>query len=297
MPSFSSSRETVLRSAHRRECMESRLVLQAAGIPAEVEHRDGSWLLSVHSEDLDRANAELDAYRRENPPPPAANRPAGRRLGGSQVGVVIYILVLLYVTFLDASDTFGRDWHSAGRVDSAKVLDGQWWRCLTALTLHLDAAHLIANLVFGAVFGLIAGGILGGGVTWLALVIAGGLGNYINAIVQGDDHMSLGASTTVFAGLGLIVSDALRLGVADGVAGLRRWTPLVAGLVLFAYTGIGGEQTDVGAHLTGFFVGMLFGWLAPKIPDAWLESRMIQSAAGFLAVLLIGLAWMLALRA
>jgi membrane associated rhomboid family serine protease len=276
--------------------MESRLVLHAAGIQAEVEHRDGSWLLSVRFEDVERANAELEAYRSENPPPAVVNRPGSTRLGGAQVGVAIYVIVLLYITFLDASDTLGRDWQSAGRVDSTKVLDGQWWRCLTALTLHLDAAHLIANLVFGAVFGLIAGGILGGGVTWLALVIAGGLGNCINAIVQGDDHLSLGASTAVFAGLGLIVSDAIRLGVAEGVPGIRRWTPLVAGLVLFAYTAIGGEQTDVGAHLTGFLVGMLFGWIGPRIPHAWLESRTIQSAAGLLAVLLIGLAWMLALR-
>jgi membrane associated rhomboid family serine protease len=156
---------------------------------------------------------------------------------------------------------------------------------------------LIANLVFGTVFGLIAGGILGGGVTWFALVVAGGLGNFVNAVVKGDDHLSVGASTAVFAGLGLIVSDALWAGAAEGTPGMRRWAPLIAGLVLFAYTGIGDEQTDVGAHLTGFMAGMLLGWLGPKLPQPWLESRMVQTAAGLIAISLIGLTWVLALRA
>lgn len=277
--------------------MEARLVLQSIGIPSEVEHRDGLWLLAVRHEYGERAAAELEAYRLENPASPKIIQPKRSRLGGADVGVILYIAVLLYITFLDAGDTFGRDWQAAGRVDSTKLLDGQWWRCFTALTLHLDAAHLIANLVFGAVFGLIAGGILGGGVTWLGLVVAGGLGNVVNAVVQGDGHLSLGASTAVFAGLGLIVSDALWAGADDGARGMRRWAPLIAGLVLFAYTGIGDEQTDVGAHLTGFMAGMLVGWLAPKLPRHWLERRMVQTTAGLLAISLIGFTWILALRA
>lgn len=297
MARFLSNHETVMQSVHRKECMEARLVLQSIGIPAEVEHRDGLWLLSVRREYLERAAAELEAYRLENPTSPERIQPKRPRMGGVGVGVFLYIVVVLYVTFLDASDTFGRDWQATGRVDSTKVLDGQWWRCFTALTLHLDAAHLIANLVFGTVFGLIAGGILGGGVTWLALVVAGGLGNFVNAVVRGDDHLSLGASTAVFASLGLIVSDALGTGAGDGAPIMRRWAPLIAGLVLFAFTGIGDERTDVGAHLTGFIAGMLIGWLGPKLPLPWLESRMVQAAAGLLAFSLIGWTWLLALRA
>ena len=59
--------EIVLRTRQRDQCLESRLVLDAAGISAEAGYRDGWWLLVVDRDDLAVSAAELEAYRRENP--------------------------------------------------------------------------------------------------------------------------------------------------------------------------------------------------------------------------------------
>jgi membrane associated rhomboid family serine protease len=162
---------------------------------------------------------------------------------------------------------------------------------VTALTLHLDAGHITANLVFGAVFGFLAGQALGGGVAWLAIVVAGGLGNFINAFVQAPTHSSIGASTAVFAALGVIVSHALHHWRAVREKPLRRWSPLIGGVLLLAYTGSGGERTDIVAHLTGFMAGLVIGWAGSRLPRRWLANIIVQKWAGVATIALIVAAW------
>ncbi len=175
-------REAVFKTQRRSECMELRLVLNAAGISAEAKHHDGWWLLIVPAHDLAKATAELDAYHQENA---VTTKRAGEvfpRYGGAGVAVVVYVFVILVIATWDAVSAFDVDWQSVGAMEAGQVVAGEWWRCLTALTLHVDVGHLIANLVFGILFGLIAGRILGGGVAWLGMVIAGALGNFSNAL-------------------------------------------------------------------------------------------------------------------
>lgn len=191
--------------------------------------------------------------------------------------------------------SFGIDWFFAGRMEAGRVMAGEWWRIVTALTLHLDAGHIMGNLAFGGVFGFLAGRVLGGGVAWLAIVVAGALGNLMNAAVQAPTHLSIGASTAVFAALGVIVSHALRPRAAVPEKTLKRWSPLIGGVLLLAFTGVGGERTDIVAHVTGFFGGLLIGWAACRLPDRWLASRLVQRLAGFTAIAVVVSAWIVAL--
>jgi membrane associated rhomboid family serine protease len=287
-------RVTGFKSQRRADCAEARLVLNAAGIAAEMLHRDGWWLLRVDPKQELSASSELSAYREENPIP-REGVPAPRiRHEGAGLGVVLYLAILLLITFWVVGDAFGMNWQAVGRMEAGNVRSGEWWRCLTALTLHLDPAHVVANLVFGAIFGLISGRILGGGVAWLAILIAGTTGNFVNALIQPPSHTSIGASTAVFAALGLIVVDALRRGAGESESKWKRWSPLIGGLVLFAFTGIGGEQTDVAAHLSGLFCGMLAGWMIGYLPDRWLASSKVQAGAGIAAVATVICGWSLA---
>ena len=126
--------------------------------------------------------------------------------------------------------------------------------------------------------------------------MAGALGNAINAWVQPPDHSSIGASTAVFGALGILSSNAWkhRRGIEGGW--FRRWTPIVGGVILLAYTGLGGERTDVIAHVTGFIAGLvlggLFGEIAPRIQ---INSR-LQVGLGLATLAILTLCWMLALQ-
>jgi rhomboid protease GluP len=287
--------ESVFATKRQRDCLEARFVLTAVGIPSQAIERAGVWHLLVSPNDALQAAAELTAYRQENPPRPPHARVKVPLYQGAVEAIAIYAIIIMATATLTARQALGLDWLTAGWMHAGSVTAGQWWRTITALTLHLDAAHLVANLIFGSVFGYLAGRILGGGVAWLAIIFAGASGNLINAWIQPPAHTSIGASTAVFAALAIIVAHALRPRPPVQNNRLVRWSPLIGGILLLAFTGVGGERTDVAAHVTGFWSGLFFGWIGCRLPESWLAKRSVQQSAGLVAVAIIFYAWFLAL--
>ncbi len=285
------------RSRYRVPCQDRRLVLDAVGVAAELVFIEGWWLLLVSERDLPRAVDELEAYSRENVSP---SRPRPVRvpvISSGRLGLLAYTAVLMGVAVLANSWAFGFGWYEAGAMRAGLVADGQWWRTVTALTLHGDAAHITANLVFGLVFGWFAAQALGGGLAWFGILLAGALGNGLNAVIQQPGHSSIGASTAVFAALAIVVAHSMRYWRRLAGGSLRRWSPLVGGVLLLAYTGTGGERTDVAAHLTGFIAGLAIGWLGSWLPEATLRNRALQWSAGMAAAALVAMAWLVAIIA
>jgi membrane associated rhomboid family serine protease len=194
-------------------------------------------------------------------------------------------------------NVLGDKWLEAGIADSARIIEqAEWWRTLTALTLHADFAHFAANLAAGLLFAAFMGFQFGGGASWLLIVVSGGLGNLLNAwFYARQPHHSLGASTAVFGALGALM-------MCDFLARLRtphsrnRWqliVPIGAGLGLLAFLGAGDaeRQTDYMAHLWGFGAGAFLGLLMTSVPRAVIANRLFQIVAGLTAVLLLALSW------
>jgi membrane associated rhomboid family serine protease len=190
------------------------------------------------------------------------------------------------------------DWFGAGRLVAGRVVAGEWWRTVTALTVHLELDHLGGNLVFGAFFGYFIGRYLGRGIGWLAVLVAAALANAETAFSLEPSHGSIGASTAVFAALGILTAYTWRRGFLRETPWRWRVGPIVAGLGLLAFTGAGGENTDLFAHLAGFVTGFGSGlglgrWLAPRA----LRSRTTQRVCAALALALVAGSWTWALIA
>lgn len=215
---------------------------------------------------------------------------------GARFGAMGLVLVLVFFAFAQTTYLGSRDWLDAGRLQAGLVRDGEWWRVFTALTLHLDMAHLLGNLVFGVVFGFIASLSLGSGAAWLTILLCGAAGNLLNAWLQPLTHSAVGASTAVFAALGLIAAFQWRVQMVQaGERWLRRLGPLVAGIALLAFLGVGDERTDVGAHLTGFLCGLGGGWLwGDVLRRRGAPSMRVQWMMGGAAPTLLALAWWIA---
>ncbi len=282
-------------SSDRAECMELRLVLEAAGIAARAETRQGQWFLIVGAGDLAEAEAELDAYRRENESRSTPALPVAPVYDGATAGVIAYAALVTLIALATLPWGLGLDLFTPGEMQAGKVLAGEGWRTVTALTLHVDEGHVASNLLFGILFGFLAGRAVGGGVGWLTIVLAGALGNLLNALVQQPEHTSVGASTAVFAALGLLVANALRPRVSSHESLLRRWRPLVGGLMLLGLVGVGGERTDVTAHVTGFLAGLLIGAISSRLPTHWLADEKVQWLAGLATIVMLSIAWVMAL--
>jgi len=283
--------EVVCETSYRGEALELRFVLESVGVTSKIQQFRGGWLIVVSSDHAVQAVGEIDSYQREAAEQSSERRVAIPTYGGSMVGVGIYAGVLMLVAVLMGRSVFGLDWWLAGQMQAGLVMEGQWWRTVTALTLHLDPGHIGSNLVFGCVFGLMAGRVLGGGVAWLVIVFSGALGNLVNAMLQSADHTSIGASTAVFSALGVLVSHALKPRSGPRESFLKRWSPLIGGLVIFGFTGIGGENTDVTAHATGLLAGLVLGWVGVALPSDWLGSRRVQQVSGVAALAVVVIAW------
>lgn len=282
----------VFRSFWRNACEERGFVLHAVGIDSQVLWLGRAWALLVPAHSYAEALAQLEVYERENPPRRRA-APAEPLHGAAWTGSLAYAAIILLVGYLAGTFAFGRDWLGAGALVAGPTRAGEWWRAVTALTLHLDVGHLLANLGFGTVFGLLAGQLLGAGVAWATVLAAAGTANLVNAFIQPATHSSVGASTAVFATLGMLAAYAWRRRHGEGERWAYRWAPLIAGVFLLAFTGAGGERTDVLAHLTGFFTGAIAGiahgtWRVPR-------GAVAQVAATTAALAVITGTWVLAL--
>jgi membrane associated rhomboid family serine protease len=210
-------------------------------------------------------------------------------------GVVGYIVVISVVAVLAGEGAFSSDWLAAGRVDGVLIRQGEWWRTITALTLHSGLPHFVGNVVFGALFGIMAGRVLGPGVTWLAVVVSSGAANFINTLLLDSDHRAIGASTAVFAALGIVAGFAWRAQLFAQDRWAYRLGPIVGGVALLAFTGTGDENTDIGAHLAGFVCGFASG-TALTLIYRFVPDPKVQKACAATAVAIVVLAWTTALR-
>ncbi len=282
-------------SDNQRACSDRILVLTSLQIPHELITDGARYALLVHESDLHRARHELYLYEQENRPQPKRRTGMLPAEHDPWPGAVAYIIVLLLCAWLAGESVFGKDWLAAGRVDGARIRDGEWWRVFTALTLHMDIGHLLGNLGFGAFFGFLAARVIGPGVTWLTVVLAAGLANSLNTALLISSHRSIGASTAVFAALGLVAGFVWRGRLMAQDRWPYRLGPIVGGIALLAYTGTGDESTDIGAHLAGFICGFGGGIVLTHF-SSWFREARLQWLCGLAAPCILIGAWWLALR-
>lgn len=285
----------VFESRNRQSCSDRALVLAASRIPHQMVDDGVTAALVVPAEYSARAVEELRLYDDENPP----FRPKPQKKVTYQdavPGIVGYVFIISAIAWLAGHSIFGYDWFDAGRVDGALIRGGEWWRPITALTLHSGARHIIGNLVFGVFFGFFAGRLLGSGVAWLAIIAAAACGNAANTLLLESAHRSVGASTAVFAALGLVAGFVWRGELMRQDRWSYRYGPIIGGLALLMFTGTGGPNTDIGAHLFGFVCGFLAGMLLVALGPVPTDRRS-QSVAGGIAILLVATSWIVALQA
>ncbi|MBS0580056.1 MAG: rhomboid family intramembrane serine protease [Proteobacteria bacterium] len=288
---------TVYRSPRQRDCNERLLVLTAVGISGDIVLGTGEFLLRVPAESAAYAMRHLLAYEHENrplPPPPAAPP----LWPWAWVGCVAYVIVLVGVAATLSQGLVRLDAFELGALDARQVQAGQLWRAWTALTLHMDGPHLVANLGAGVWFGYLAGRQMGAGTAWLVTVMGAALANLLEGLLGPPDHLSVGASTAVFAALGAMSAYSWRERYQLPQRWARRWGPLVAGVILLGWTGSGeeGGQTDLVAHVAGFAVGAILGATLALPAVRARMARVPQWLSGAVALASVLLAWCCALR-
>jgi rhomboid protease GluP len=270
------------------------LVLAAAGLPYRLDAREGRFLLAVAAADAAAAEAALASFDAEGatvPEPPAPDT------GASALGILsaIGLGAMFWVAGPSGQSGSGSRWFEAGAASAAQIAHGQWWRALTALTLHADLLHLAGNVVASLIFVSAVGRWLGGGLGAWAILTSAAAANLLTAAVHRTAFVSIGASTATFAALvlcaGLQVVRRLR-----GEARRRyAWVPLGACLGLYAMLGVG-PGADTYAHLFGLGFGAALG-SATALGNIRAPRTTVQLLLGAAALAAIVSCWVLALHA
>ena len=284
----------IYRSSRLPDCEQRAFVLQAVGIASETVKTEHGYSLLVGTDAAPSAIRHLRRYDAEN----AVVEPSPPHLklhSHAWFTPFVLLVVMLGVGYFAGNDTFYIDWYATGSLRSAVPQSGEWWRLITALTLHADVAHLLGNLGFGAFFGYLAARLVGSGIAWLSIVIAATLGNLLDSVFMPIGQVSIGASTAVFATLGLVAAFSWRQQMSRRMRWAHRWAPLVAGISLLGLLGAGGEHVDVLAHLTGFFCGTVLGGIYARVPKAFFDNVVMQWLAAVTGTALFVGAWSWAL--
>jgi membrane associated rhomboid family serine protease len=248
----------------RRQLDAWTLVLRAKGVSPVIHFADDLIEMHVVPAQLGVASRELDAFDAEErfaQRAELADAALEERRATRHAGIASVFGALLLVGFfaLTGPRAGGSAWFAAGASDASRVLQGEWWRTVTALTLHADGAHVLSNVAIGT---FVVGAVMRSeGVGWgAALVLASGtLGNLVNAWAHQTLHSSVGFSTAVFGAIGILAGLAYVRGSRRMKPGRPAWTALAGSLALLALLGTGGERTDLFAHLFGGLAGLGLG--------------------------------------
>jgi rhomboid protease GluP len=275
------------------------LVLQSRYIESRVERGESGWQLLVPAQSLEAACNELRLYLKANRNWPPSLPPVRPMIQNTLPTLSILILLATFhnLTGLDLT-VMGRhpvDWIEIGNAHASQILNGQWWRLVTALTLHADWLHLLSNLAIGGAFIVYLCRDLGSGLAWSLLLASGVLGNLLNAYLQLPSHSSVGSSTAVFGAVGILGAVTL---VRYRHHLRRRWPlPFAAALALLTLLGTEGTRTDLGAHLFGFVFGFGLGFIS-ELLIGWLgrPGRLVNALLALCSAAVVVAAWWSALK-
>jgi rhomboid protease GluP len=268
----------------RRQAMEWGLVLASQGMETVIDNSDEGWALLVEPRDYERAQAALKQFQWENRGWPWRQPlpETGLLFHWGSLGWVAAIVAFYYWSAVRFPGI-----KSAGLMDSEKVRQGQWWRLCTAITLHENLPHLMANATTGFFLMGLAMARYGAGVGLLAAFLAGAIGNVAGLFLYFQPHQSLGASGMVMGALGLVTVQSFVFWRKYRPGGRFFLRAFAAGVMILALLGFSPES-DVVAHVGGFIAGAIFGCALGCAPPArWQRGPANVGAFLALATLLL----------
>lgn len=188
--------------------------------------------------------------------------------------LVFLAMLASHVSFV--SPTAVQLLHWGANNPQAILADGQWWRIVTAMFVHVGIWHLASNMWCLWNLGLLGEPLLGAWGVFCAYLLSGAAGNLLSMGVSqafhSTDAVGVGASGAVFglAGALIILLKSPRLPMPPKeLASLRRYVIYFAAINFVIGFGTMvvpvGVRIDNMAHLGGFLGGILFA--LPLVPQ------------------------------
>jgi len=275
---------------------ESGLPILAAGQHYWVQPIDESFVLIVPKEIADamKREVELSEFYNRFWPPVSLDVPLAATSKIPTASAMFILVIVFYGQHINSSII------ELGRNSSFGVLiDNEWWRLITAVTLHANVAHLAGNIFGVFLFAHLCCRYMGNGLAWLTILCTAGLSNLSNVMLHGENsYFSLGASTAVFAALGLLTGfpAGVYFRTREPIMSRDWLIPLLGGCVLFAWLGLGEFPTDVSGHFWSFLYGLIIALIIARTAIHTRISARQQKCLLLMPLLLLVLSWNCAIK-
>ncbi len=298
----------LIRYPSQRQAEELQFVLRGGGVPSSLVRvgANGSGpyhVILVPPERLAEARAILEEEQAATPAAPVvAADPDPPKLYWV-IGLIV-INVLLWIT------TEGQGGESKaeqlqvmlrfGASQAPRLFAGEWWRTVTAVFLHFDLRHLVANMITLAILGPPALRSWRVGRFYTMYLLAGIAGNWISFAISPSGSIKAGASGAILGLLGVLAGTKIRSIRSPSTLPSRFKVWHIVAIIVAVYgfvIGVG-RSVDHLAHLGGLAAGLVLALLLPppgRLPAR--RERALDAALGAACLLLVIAAGLLAYSA
>jgi rhomboid protease GluP len=154
----------------------------------------------------------------------------------------------------------------AGALVRARVLEGEWWRMITATFLHGSIDHLLGNAVSLYTLGMACEHAFGTQ-RYAATYAASGLGGSVFSTLLSPGP-SVGASGAIFGLMGALIAYLIKHQDRFHVRDKRVGIVLLAWAAFTLALGLTTPFVDNGAHIGGLLTGIVAGLvIEPRLPE------------------------------
>jgi membrane associated rhomboid family serine protease len=200
--------------------------------------------------------AEHAGTRKRVAPPRVVRRTSARVMDAPVTKLLIALNVIVYlITVVQGNgiNNPGGSLFFKWALYGPAVAQGDWWRLVTAMFLHLYLLHIGLNMLGLWWIGRAVEQYLGA-VRYVLMYFVSGLAGSAGALLLDPRSLTVGASGAIFGILGsMLILEWQHTGKLGGQAA----TLILLNLVLnFAYNGTGGN-ISIGGHLGGLVGGIL----------------------------------------
>ena len=177
--------------------------------------------------------------------------------------LAINVVVFLAATAAGASDDVGA-LLSFGALSGPHIANGESWRLLTAMFLHVDLGHLFFNSIGLFIFGLIVEQAYGRARFAIVYLLAG-LAGSVASLIFHPVGLAFGASGAIFGIVGALAAFFVVQRRILGTFGRQNLVALVVLIAIQLFYGLSNPVVDNWAHLGGLIGGFAVGLgIAPR---------------------------------
>ncbi len=267
---------TVATGLARRQAEDVIVLLAAMGIAAVSDRSDdGTWHVDVaNTADAEQARRLIaEEYPRGFAFPSveeaaAAERASRRptlppaslwlRRDSWSVAVAALACIAWFVHMQSGGPLTRARLLDLGAITWDQVWVGDWWRLASAIFVHFDGAHLVANMITLLLVGPPLASLLGPWRFLLIFLLTGVAGNLASHVLAPSASLKAGASGSISGVLGALGGTGLDPGWGSRYA---RWQVLGALFAIYALLVGAGPDSDHVAHLGGLIAGIVLGAL------------------------------------